>query len=144
MHLGILHSTFNSFETCILKGLCWYFDRIYLVKITAMWIFWKFLTSNNLFLYLFEFKTFYLVEVFFTNRFFPVRCGIWKVRFFCFLISWLMDFAFSNWIVCLSPLTFLASGNIVPSGPLILAIVSDVILFHLCCGFYTTVITSHT
>jgi hypothetical protein len=55
-----------------------------------------------------------------------------------------MDFAFSNWIVCLSPLTFLASGNIVPSGPLILAIVSDVILFHLCCGFYTTVITSHT
>lgn len=38
---------------------------------------------------------------------------------------------------------FLASGNIVPSGPLILAIACDVILFHFCYGFYTIVITSH-
>lgn len=38
---------------------------------------------------------------------------------------------------------FLASGNIVPSGPLILAIACDVIPFHFCYGFYTTVITSH-
>lgn len=39
---------------------------------------------------------------------------------------------------------FLATGNIVPSGPLILAIISDVILFHFYYGFYTAVMTSPT
>lgn len=39
---------------------------------------------------------------------------------------------------------FLASGNVVPPGPLILAVVSDVILFHFWYGFYTIAMTSHT
>lgn len=66
---------------------------------------------------------------------------------FDFLLPYFMVNGFRFFkLNCMSfpPDMFLALGKVVSSGPLILAIVSDVILFHFHYGFYTVVMTSHT